>query len=72
MGYLASGLEMLGKVAKQYRFIQRFHLWLDVGAVYVISSRTGYRVPICAGGMFYVESINLNKSFTAIRNSLEV
>jgi hypothetical protein len=34
--------------------------------------RNGYRVPICAGGMFYVESINLNKSFTAIRNSLEV
>jgi hypothetical protein len=33
---------------------------------------TEYRVPICAGGMFYVESINLNKSFTAIRNSLEV
>ncbi|MFT6907731.1 MAG: hypothetical protein ACJAS1_004415, partial [Oleiphilaceae bacterium] len=26
MGYLASGLEMLGEVAKQYKFIQRFHL----------------------------------------------
>jgi hypothetical protein len=26
MGYLASGLEMLGKVEKQYKFIQRFHL----------------------------------------------
>jgi SulP family sulfate permease len=26
MRYLASGLEMLGKVTKQYKFIQRFHL----------------------------------------------
>jgi hypothetical protein len=51
MRYLASGLEMLGKVTKQYKFIQRFHLWLDVGAVCVSSARTGYRVRICAGGL---------------------
>ena len=70
MGYLASGLEMLGKVAKQYKFIQRFHLWLDVGAVCVSSARTGYRVRICAGGLIYAGKTKLNQGFTAI-NKIE-